>query len=71
MRRKTKRNKKRLMIGEKIIGLGFFTVLFMGSFIRWAGVEDTINWSDCRNGITGSGKNRSEDGGIRKCVVFV
>jgi hypothetical protein len=31
VRRKTKRNKKRLMIGEKIIGLGFFTVLFMGS----------------------------------------
>ena len=31
MRRKVKRNKKQFMIGEKIIGLGFFTVLFMGS----------------------------------------
>ena len=65
-----RRKKKRIMIGEKVIGTGFFIPLH-GFGAGWPRMEDSFGRSDYRRGNYENRSGYSKNGGTGICVVFV
>lgn len=66
-----RRKKKRIMIGEKVIGTGFFSGPLHGFGTGWSRMEDSFGWSDYWHGNYENRSSYSKNGGIGICVVFV
>lgn len=65
-----RRKKKRIMIGEKVIGAGFFSIPLHGFGAGWPRMEDSFGRSDYRRGNYENRSGYSKNGGIGICVVF-